>query len=335
MFYIMLDTCVLLDISTKRKDLPIVSALEGLSRDGILQLISSEVIKEEFDRRKEEVADKTRQRLTQEFKMVKNVVQDFGNDQKDQVVDALNEISSRLPILSEANHATITRVENLLESSIELEMTEQVKIASIQRGLDKKAPFHSGKNSVADSVIIEQFAEFVGSNRDNEDEFIFVTHNHHDFSAKDHRQPHEDFSQIFESESVHYFNNMVSAVNLFDEEILEEVQFEYDYTDETRGLFEILSAMDELVDKVWYNRHQNTLYHIEKGDTKIVPDGTKEYGSHVIHESILEGAKKAAKKVEEKYEDTGPWTDFEWGMINGKLSALRWVLGEDWDMLDT
>jgi hypothetical protein len=27
--------------------------------------------------------------------------------------------------------------------------------------------------------------------------------------------------------------------------------------------------------------------------------------------------------------------DFEWSMINGKLSALRWVTGDEWDMLGT
>ena len=63
------------------------------------------------------------------------------------------------------------------------------------------------------------------------------------------------------------------------------------------------------------------------------PSGTRE----TIQRDVLRGALKAARRVERRYgkKNLGPWDDFEWGMINGKLSALRWVLGEEWDMLDT
>jgi len=335
MNYIMLDTCVLLDISTNRKDLPIVSALEDLTESGTVQLLVTDLVIAEFNRNKDNVADKTRKRLSQEFKIVKNIVSEFGGEQKEQAVDVLNEVNMKLPLLSEANYATISRVEKLIEESIQIEVTDKVKIAAANRAINKRAPFHISKNSMADAVIIEQFSEFVIDNQSEDDSFFFVTHNHHDFSEKDHRKPHEDFNEIFQKSNVLYFNNTPAVINLIDSEILEDIEFEENYMDETRGLQEILLSMDELVDKVWYNRHCNNRYKIENGEIRMVPKGTEEYGNEVMHEDIWEGALKSAKRVEEKYEDTGPWSDFEWGMINGKLSALRWVLGEEWDELYT
>ena len=335
MHYIMIDTCVLLDISTRRNDLPVVSALEELTNSGMIKLIIPDLVIAEFNKNKKDVADKTRKRLSHEFKQVRNAVVEFGGEQKEHAIEVLNEVNSRLPLLSEANYATISRVEKLIEASLQITVSDTAKIAAVQRGIDKKAPFHINKNSIADAVIIEQFSEFVLDNQSEDNIFFFITHNHNDFSSKDHRKPHEDFCDIFEQSNVLYFNNTPAAIEVIDDEILADIQFEHDFTEETRGLREILSAMDELVDKIWYNRHCNRSYGIENGDIRIVSDDTQEYGNDIIHESIWKGALKAAQRVEEKYDDTGPWDDFEWGMLNGKLSALRWVLGDEWDMLDT
>lgn len=335
MFYIFLDTCVLLDISTKKHDLPLVSALEELVASGVITLVVTDLVVEEYERNKEDVANKTAKRLSQEFKQVKAVVSEFADDKQAETIDVLNDINARLPLLTDANYVTIHRVERLIESAKKISISERSKVAAVQRGLDKRAPFHISKNSVADAVIIEQFYEFSQGVDSESACCFFITHNHNDFSAKDHRQPHSDFGNIFNDTNVLYFNNLASAINQIDEDFLAGIEFEYDYTEETRGLREILDAMDELVDKVWYNRHQNRMWGIENGEIEVVPEGTERYGNNVIHEDILKGAMKCARRVEDSYDNVGPWSDFEWGMINGKLSALRWVLGDEWDMLDT
>ena len=71
--------------------------------------------------------------------------------------------------------------------------------------------------------------------------------------------------------------------------------------------------------------------------TKEEFDKLDGYHPEVVVDTIWQGALKAAKKMEIEVgrELLGPWDDFEWGMINGKLSAIRWVLGDEWDMLDT
>ena len=200
MFYIFLDTCVFLDISTRKQDLPLVSALEELVKNGTIKLVVTDLVAEEYERNKEDVANKTAKRLSHEFKQVKAVVSEFAKENQEQVIEVLNDINTRLPLLTDANYVTIHRVERLIESAERISISERSKIAAVQRGLDKKAPFHISKNSVADALIIEQFYEF-SQVADNADSCFFITHNHNDFSAQDHRKPHADFEDIFSREN--------------------------------------------------------------------------------------------------------------------------------------
>ena len=89
---------------------------------------------------------------------------------------------------------------------------------------------------------------------------------------------------------------------------------------------EILVAEQEFFDRVWHERHLLFMARVEDGEDRQTPP------------DIIQLAKEAAERVRASYppgEIRPVEDDFEWGMWSGKLSALRWVLGEEWDFLDT
>ena len=97
-------------------------------------------------------------------------------------------------------------------------------------------------------------------------------------------------------------------------------------TDPIRSIKDILKAENEFMETIWYDRKRVLQQKVRTGAEKIDPKTMK-----LMLASMRRMEQQWGKqKLRNAYHDT-----FEWGMLNGKLSALRWVLGDDWDVLDT
>ena len=89
----------------------------------------------------------------------------------------------------------------------------------------------------------------------------------------------------------------------------------------------ILREYNQHHDKVWWNRHQYLLQK-EKGSKEPMTEKRR---------AIMERAQQNARRIEEKYGRESLWcNDFEFGLLCGRMSALSWVLGDEWESsLDT
>lgn len=342
-FNILIDTCVWLDVAKDYQQQAILAALEELIRQEDIALILPRTVIDEFSRNKARVIEESSRSLSSTLKRVKEAVEKFGDPRKKSaVLDQLNDVDHRLPTLGEAAVDTLGRIEKLFVHTPIIEISDAVKLRAAQRAIDKRAPFHRQRNGMDDAILIEVYADTVGAKARPGSRLAFVTHNIKDFSQPNanNKLPHPDIAPCFSRVRSLYFITLGETLRRVRPAQFADLMIEQEWVEEPRRLTEIVKVIGELIDKVWYNRHQVTREKIELGETKIVEKETfpvKDHERRPIQRDVWEGALKGAAKVEKKYglDNLGPWDDFEWGMINGKLSALRWVLGDEWDMLDT
>jgi hypothetical protein len=116
-----------------------------------------------------------------------------------------------------------------------------------------------------------------------------------------------------------------ALLNDFGDDLLDLVNNGPYWSEEPRRVDVILTAEQEMFDRIWCDR---SILH---------EDQLNDAGKHDEVDHLRQVAGPGRARVEATYgiENLGPYDKFEWGMLNGKLSALRWVLGSEWDFLDT
>jgi pyrimidine deaminase RibD-like protein len=85
---------------------------------------------------------------------------------------------------------------------------------------------------------------------------------------------------------------------------------------------DILGEYSELQDRVWYVRKLIMFENFESGKEERRPES----------EPFIQSGLEKMRKMEEQYgaEDL-VYDDIEWGIIQGKMAALAWVMGSDWE----
>jgi hypothetical protein len=343
MFKLLIDTCVWLGLAKDHHQAAVLDTLETLLQDGRLTFLLPRTVVTEFARNKGRVVEESRRSLSSTLKIAKEAVDRLGEGRGKQLaLEHLHELDHRLPRLGEAAIEAVGRIEALFAAVPIIEPSDVAILRAANRALQQRAPFHRQCNSIHDAILIERYADCIDEKVSKGVRFGFVTHNTKDFShpSLDNRLPHPDIASCFSRIRSLYLINLAEALKRVDPHLITDAMIEREWHQESRSLAEIVTAIDELTDKVWYDRHQLLGRQIEEGKIPLVDHDMFPVADNTvrpIQRDLWQGALKDAARVEKRYgiKNLGPWSTFEWGMINGKLSALRWVLGDNWDMLDT
>lgn len=328
MLHLLVDTSTWLDLSKRRDARRWILALQELVQQGDVELMVPQVVIDEYERNRERIETSMTSSVAQRFKAIKQDLDDYGADAD--AAKVVEDLARHTPLIGAMTTRNFDDVLALLKGGRRLEPTDVEQLRVVARGLAKQAPFHRSRNSVADALLAELYSTAVAE-ASSDDPYAFVTTNSEDFSSAvgDKREPHSDLADLFAGGHSSYRLGVDGLNDVLLESFGDEIRelfAETEFDEEPRRLGDILGAEQEMFDRVWY-------HHSLQLELRLAAEGDQ---VQVDHLRSVAGSARA--RVEATYTEAGqlgPYSDFELGMLNGKLSALRWVLGSEWDFLDT
>ena len=138
----------------------------------------------------------------------------------------------------------------------------------------------------------------------------------------------QSFNERRESNKLFFYKNKYFIKDYIDDLkdslfLLEKTVEKYQYFTSDRNTDDIIQELNQLVNKLWYEQHQFNKAMIECGEDTCDP------------ETWAEDQKTAEGIEQELGNNFACKSDYELGILAGKIFALNWVLGDEWVTLDS
>lgn len=159
MLRLLVDTSVWLDVAQRRDGQTWIVPIRTFMHERHLQLLVPALVPEEFERNRPRAEDAVTARVRERFRLLRNDLESYADDERRG--QWLAELTHQIPLVSAMTVRNFSEISDLLRAGKRLEPTNQDRAQVVQRGLDKRAPLHLNKNSVADALLIEMFASAV------------------------------------------------------------------------------------------------------------------------------------------------------------------------------
>lgn len=212
---LLFDTCIWITLAQDADASPMLEALKGHIEAGAVALLVPTIVINEFERNRDKIIKRNATRLATLIKHARETATTLLEGAEAEEMTRLTEKARAQITAREATLAhSLTLASQLLnhEKSIKIAPREIHYRRVVERALSKRAPFHRGKNSVADALHMECFYDWVNANSEA-DPAVFVTENTDDYSdGQKKNQIHPDYTDYFNKTNCTYSINVAEVI---------------------------------------------------------------------------------------------------------------------------
>ena len=161
MIHVLVDTSIWLDLAKRRDSQKWIVAVRALTSQNKLELIVPAIVLDEFERNRGRIEAAMTSSVADRFKLLKKDLDEYGGEDRYHALDLLDSLAYQTPLIGAMATRNFNDIFELLRNGRQLDPTDDDYARVVQRGLEKKAPFHLSKNSIADALLIELYSSVI------------------------------------------------------------------------------------------------------------------------------------------------------------------------------